>query len=95
MLGAAPPSFTPTGAEWIEVKLKEIARGAEEEGAGADMVLALIEFCSDSGQIHLGSSVHLNPDITPEYKTSQAWQAASRVAEIRWSSLRWGSGLFI
>lgn len=34
--------------------------------------LGLIEFCTDSGQIHLGSSVHLNPDITPEYKTSQA-----------------------
>lgn len=38
--------------------------------SGSD--LALIEFCTVGGQIHLGSSVHLNPDIIPEYKAPQA-----------------------
>lgn len=65
---AAHPSFMPI--ERGGLKLRENSKGAKGEGDGAD--LALIEFCTDSGQIHLGSSLHRNPHITSEYKTPEA-----------------------
>lgn len=86
--GSAHLSFLPADRN-------EIKRNSERErGRWSRSGVALIEFCADSGQIHLGSSVHLNPDISPEYKTSHAWKAASSVPEIRWSSCRCGSDFF-
>lgn len=77
--------------QWSSVNWSEIKRNSKGErgrGRWSRSDLALIEFCTDTGHIHLGSSVHLNPDITPEYKTSEAWKPASSVSEIRWSSFR-------
>lgn len=54
-----------------EVKLRDIVRRVE--GDGADLSLLWLN-SAHSGQIHLGSSVHLSADITPEYKTPGAWK---------------------
>ena len=51
----------------IEVKLSEITREERKGGRWNKSDLSLIESCTDSGQIHLGSSVHPNSVITPEY----------------------------
>lgn len=61
--------------DWSEIK-------RNSRGRRSRWYLVLIEFCTNSGQIQLGSSVHRNPDITPEYKTLEVWQAACSVSEM-------------
>lgn len=56
----------------MEVKLRETVREESERADAGDMTVAVIEFCADSGHIHLGSSLHLNLDIEPEYTASEA-----------------------
>lgn len=77
-----PHHIHASRAPWTEVKLRDMVR--EARCSRSD--LALIEFCAHSGQVHLGSSVHLNSDIIPEYKASEAWKSAT-VCEMRWSSV--------
>lgn len=67
-----PHHIHASGAPWTEVKLRDMVREVRCSGRCSRSDLALIEFCADSGPVHLGSSVHLNSDIIPEYKASEA-----------------------
>lgn len=80
-----PHHIHASGASWTEMKLRDMVRGGEVQREMQQIWLGFDWILHNSGQVHLGSSVHLNSDIIPEYKASEAWKAPLFV--------RWGGVL--